>query len=92
MASSPPRLIRVADFSNGPVWVQDLGDLLGFSSLDPSQRGGTDFAYGGAQTGTTPLHQANFYDLPSQFMQFASQTPYPQPGALSLYGAAGPIS
>jgi phospholipase/lecithinase/hemolysin len=35
-------------FSNGPVWVEYLADRLGLK-LSPSQRGGTNFAVGGAR-------------------------------------------
>ena len=38
-------------FSNGPTWVQDLSIALGLGTLAPSLAGGTDFAYGGAETG-----------------------------------------
>jgi hypothetical protein len=41
-------------FSNGPVWVQDLSVDLGLGTLSPSLAGGTDFAFGGAETGNTP--------------------------------------
>ncbi len=35
-------------FSNGPVWVEHLADRLGLK-LSPSQRGGSNFAVGGAR-------------------------------------------
>jgi len=35
-------------FSNGPVWVESLADRLGLK-LSPSQRGGSNFAVGGAR-------------------------------------------
>jgi len=43
-------------FSNGPVWVQDLAQLAGLSLLTPSgppghSTGGTDYAWGDATTG-----------------------------------------
>ena len=38
-------------FSNGPVWVQDLAAKLGLPALTPSLRGGNDYAWGGATTG-----------------------------------------
>ncbi len=39
-------------FSNGPTWVQNLSIALGLGVLAPSLAGGTDFAYGGAETGS----------------------------------------
>src|ERR1700722_9478309 len=53
-------------FSNGPVWVQDLAASLNLPALTPSLKGGTDYAVGSAQSGTTPVHTANDTDLPAQ--------------------------
>jgi phospholipase/lecithinase/hemolysin len=69
-------------FTNGQVWVKDLAQDLGLPALNPSLAGGTDFAYGGAETGQTPAHTLNPTDLSSQISQFASQVPSPQAGAL----------
>jgi phospholipase/lecithinase/hemolysin len=77
---SPPYYPGV--FSNGPVWAQDLALSLGMPPLTASLAGGTDFAYGGAQTGTTPLHTANPTDLPAQLTQFKAAIPKPAPNAL----------
>ena len=77
---SPPYADR--SFSNGPVWAQDLAQSLGLTALQPSLAGGTDFAYGGAETGQTPTHTLNPTDLPSQFTQFQTQVASPQAGAL----------
>jgi len=74
-------------FSNGPVWVQDLAPALGLPSPSPSLSGGTDFAYGGAETGTDPLHTANFIDLPSQLQQFKVEIPHPNSSALYTLSA-----
>ena len=79
-AGSPPYADR--SFSNGPVWAQDLAQSLGLPPLQPSLAGGTDFAYGGAETGQTPAHTLNPTDLPSQYSQFLTQVPSPQAGAL----------
>lgn len=77
---SPPYADR--SFSNGPTWAQDLAQQIGLPPLQPSLAGGTDFAYGGAETGQTPVHTLNPTDLPSQYSQFLAQVPSPQPGAL----------
>ena len=76
-------------FSNRPVWVEDLASSLGAGPLRPSLQGGTDFAYGGGETGTTLVHRANQLDLPSQLAQFRSRVPAPQPGALYTLWAGG---
>jgi phospholipase/lecithinase/hemolysin len=74
-------------FSNGPTWVQDLSTFLGLGTLAPSVAGGTDFAYGGADTGPTPQNandpEVQEISLPSQIVQF--QTAVPSPSANALY-------
>ena len=37
-------------FSNGPIWAQDLSNSLGLGALKPSLIGGTDYAFGSATT------------------------------------------
>ncbi|HEY4043569.1 MAG TPA: SGNH/GDSL hydrolase family protein [Rhodopila sp.] len=69
-------------FTNGPVWVQDLAPTLGLPPPAPSLAGGTDYAYGGAETGPTAAHAANPTDLPSQVGQFVASVPKPSPTAL----------
>src|SRR5580700_8063817 len=69
-------------FSNGPVWVQDLASSLGLAPLTPSLLGGSDYAYGGAETGTTPVHTANQSDLTGptgQVSQFQAAHPSADP-------------
>ena len=69
-------------FTNGNVWVQDLAVNLGLPPPKPSLAGGTNYAYGGAETGRTAVHAANPTDLPSQFGQFVASVPQPSPTAL----------
>jgi phospholipase/lecithinase/hemolysin len=73
------------EFSNGPVWVQDLASALGLPPLSASLLGGTDYAYGGAETGTTPVHTGNVTDLTGaggQIDQFQTAHPTADPNAL----------
>ena len=72
-------------FSNGPVWVQDLATAFGLGPLTPSLLGGTDYAYGGAETGTTPVHAGNATDLTGstgQIAQFQAAHSTADPNAL----------
>jgi phospholipase/lecithinase/hemolysin len=69
-------------FTNGNVWVQDLAQNLGLPVPKASLQGGTDYAYGGAETGQTAVHTVNPTDLPSQFGQFVANVPNPSPTAL----------
>jgi phospholipase/lecithinase/hemolysin len=77
---SPPYADR--NFSNGPIWVDEVAKDIGLPAPQPSLAGGTDFAYGAATTGQTAVHTQNPTDLPSQYSQFLSQVPSPQAGAL----------
>jgi phospholipase/lecithinase/hemolysin len=69
-------------FTNGPVWVQDLAHDLHVPVPQASLEGGTDFAYGGAEAGSEPLHGALPIDLPSQLLQFEVEDPHPAANAL----------
>jgi phospholipase/lecithinase/hemolysin len=73
-------------FSNGPTWVQDLSVTLGLGTLAPSLTGGNDFAYGGAETGSTPQNaneaQTAALSLPAQLAQFQALVPKPSANAL----------
>ncbi len=74
-------------FSNGPTWVQDLSIALGLGTLAPTLAGGTDFAFGGAETGTTPQNANDptiqAISLPAQISEF--QTTVPKPSVNALY-------
>ncbi len=73
-------------FSNGPTWVQDLSVSLGLGTLTPSLAGGSDFAYGGAETGPTPQNASDptvqAISLPAQLAQFQAKVPSPTANAL----------
>jgi outer membrane lipase/esterase len=71
----PQPLYYQGQFSNGPNWVDDLAGKLGIN-LAPSLAGGTDYAYGGATTGSLPI------DLPAQIAYFQANVPTPAAGAL----------
>ncbi len=67
-------LFTAAEFSDGPVWVQDLNGLLGLPTLEPSLFFGNDFAYGGAEatvnSGSLSGLEQSATSLSSQFVQF----------------------
>src|SRR3984957_17624152 len=68
-------------FSNGNVAVQDLAPDLGLAPLTPSLLGGTDYAYGDAQSGSTLYNTAGLGDIldlvgsSGQIAQFAADNP-----------------
>jgi len=73
-------------FSNGPVWVQDLASELGLPALLPSLLGGTDYAYGSGETGNAAFDTSNpLTDLlgpTGQLAQFSAAHPSADPNAL----------
>ncbi len=72
-------------WSNGNVWLQTLAGQLNLAPLTPSLLGGTDFAYGGAQSGATLAHAANPLDVSGvtgQIAQFKAAHPVADPNAL----------
>ncbi|CAH2599226.1 SGNH/GDSL hydrolase family protein [Rhodovastum atsumiense] len=77
------------NFSNGPVWVEYLAGQLGLPLPQPSLQGGGNFAFGGAQTGATTVHQETPLDLPSQLLQFRAQVQAPNPDALYTLSIGG---
>jgi phospholipase/lecithinase/hemolysin len=69
-------------FSNGPTWVEDLSLKLGLGTLSPSLSGGTDFAVGGATTGS-----ANLIDLDYQVAAFQTYVAAAKLNSTILNGA-----
>jgi phospholipase/lecithinase/hemolysin len=76
-------------FSNGPTWVEDLSQMLGLGTMNPflGPSGGTNFAFGGAQTGTTDINPPNpsspiHIDFPDQINVYDLLNPVPVKGAL----------
>jgi phospholipase/lecithinase/hemolysin len=62
-------------FSNGPVWVQDLAARLGLPALTPSLTGGNDYAFGGATTGSASTNNSDVPNLEQQVGLFLSGHP-----------------
>ena len=58
-------------FSNGPVWVQDMATALGLPALTPSLAGGNDYAYGGATTGYPATNNPAVPNLAEQIATFS---------------------
>ena len=77
-------------FTNGLTWLDDLTVKLGLGPLAaPSLTGGPDFAWGGAQTGTTIVSNAGSpFPIPSLDDQ-VNQLSSPTPGALYTLDIGG---
>jgi len=61
-------------FSNGPVWAQDLAGNLGLAPLTPALLGGTDFAFGGATTSSAATKSSAVPNLDMQIGAFLAGT------------------
>jgi phospholipase/lecithinase/hemolysin len=48
----PPVPYYQGHYSNGPIWIERLASRLGNAAPTPSLTGGTDYAFGGAETGS----------------------------------------
>lgn len=70
--------------SNGPVWVEQLAALMGRPVPAVSLRGGENYAYGGAQSGSNALHPADGTDGTDQLAQFQQAHPAADPAALYI--------
>jgi phospholipase/lecithinase/hemolysin len=83
-ASEPAPPYANGQFNNGSVWVQDLSQLLGLAPLQPSQLGGTDYAWGGATTGYSGTLNPSFPvpTLTNQVDQFLQANPKAPSSAL----------
>jgi outer membrane lipase/esterase len=70
----PTNTYAVKTYSNGPVWASDVAAKLGVTLL-PSLQGGTDFAFGGATTGTPGPGPGGFpFSLLAQANQYLGAT------------------
>jgi phospholipase/lecithinase/hemolysin len=70
-------------FSNGLNWVDDLSEKIVGVPASPSLAGGNDFAWGGAQTGTTSVSGTQIVpSLDEQVGLFKIADPSPKAGAL----------
>ena len=73
-------------FTNGNVWLQDFASDIGVGPVAPSLAGGTDYAYGGAETGITSFNtaipQTDLLGPTGQLAQFAATHTTADPNAL----------
>ncbi|HXE23710.1 MAG TPA: SGNH/GDSL hydrolase family protein [Roseiarcus sp.] len=77
-------------FSNGPNWLDDLSEKVLGAPASPSLAGGNDFAWGGAQTGTTNASGTLLVpSLDEQVSLFGLADPLPKSGALYTLDIGG---
>lgn len=79
-------------FSNGPVWVERLAGRLGVTAPTPAFAGGSNYAVGGAETGTglSPIGAPGVLE---QVDTYLNLTPFPadppSPGTLIVLQGGG---
>jgi outer membrane lipase/esterase len=66
-------------YSNGPVWIEYTAQRLGLPAPTPSLAGGNDYAFGGAETGTSGLSALGTPNIGTQIGMYflAGNTPSP---------------
>ncbi len=80
-------------FSNGPIWVEYLAKDLGVAAPTAALAGGTDYAFGGAQTGSgyASLAGAQVPNIGTQIdMYLAHNTPSPTQ-LFTIWGGANDV-
>ena len=78
-------------FSNGPVWVEYMAKDLGVPVPTASLAGGTDYAFGGAQTGTgyTSTRRRKIPNIGTQIAMYLGAGNTPSPTQLfTIWGGA----
>jgi phospholipase/lecithinase/hemolysin len=75
-------------FSNGPIWLEYLAKNLGVAAPTPSLAGGTDYAFGGAQTGNGYANLAGF-QVPNIGTQIGMYLAHNTPSPTELYTVWG---
>jgi phospholipase/lecithinase/hemolysin len=82
----PPAPYSNGRFSNGPVWVQQLASRLGLPALTPSLKGGSDYAFGFAETGNgTTATRVPGLSVPNVGAQIQTYLGSHTPGAGQLF-------
>jgi phospholipase/lecithinase/hemolysin len=73
-------------------WDQRLAQLLGISTFTPSSSGGTNYATGGAETGTGNFSGLSFPNMGQQVSNYIASKPSPTPQTLfALWGGGNDL-
>lgn len=85
----PPPPYYDGRFSNGPIWIDHLGGIYGLS-MKPSLTGGTDYAFGGAETtADASIDGLTIPSLPHQLDAYLAGHSHADPKALYVIWGGG---
>ena len=84
---SPPYF--AGRFSNGPVWVERLATQLGLPTPTPSLTGGTNYAWGGAETSLSGVSSRGTPNIGTQISTYlAAHSTFDTDQLIVLWGGA----
>ena len=75
-------------FSNGPIWLEYLAAKLGVPAPTPSLAGGTDYAWGGAETGVSGVSTLGTPNIGTQVTTFLSSHALNSNQLVTVWGGA----
>jgi outer membrane lipase/esterase len=68
--TTPPSPYYRGHYSNGPIWIEDFAKGLGLPAPTPRLFGGNDYAFGGAETGTSGLSALGTPNIGTQIAMY----------------------
>jgi phospholipase/lecithinase/hemolysin len=74
-------------YSNGPIWLEYLANSLGVAAPTPSFAGGTDNAWGGAETGNGPSFEGT-PDIGTQISTYLASNTLSSTQLITIWGGA----
>ena len=86
--ASPPAGYYMGHYSNGPIWVEYLAGKLGVPAPTPSLAGGTDYAFGGAETGLSGLSTLGTPNIGTQVSTFLASHTLNSSQLVTVWGGA----
>src|SRR5208337_80034 len=83
----PPAPYYQGHYSNGPIWLEYLAGQLGVAAPTPSLAGGTDNAWGGAETGNGPSFMST-PNIGSQISTYLTSNTLSSTQLVTIWGGA----
>jgi 3-phytase len=87
----PPSDYYQGRFSNGRVWLEYLAKDLGVAAPTPSLAGGSDYAFGGAETGTSGLSTQGTPNIGTQISTYLAAHSPNSSQLFTIWGGANDL-